>query len=201
MNEHSIEARALTIVKVGGSLLERADLADRLRSWVEAEPPGRHVLLPGGGQHVEEVRRWHAKYPLEESEAHWIAIDLLSVTARLLRNRLPEYAVVEDYEQLAGDHGDQTPIIFDPGRWLREIEPTQPGLRLPASWDVTSDAIAGRLAIVCRACRLVLWKWTAPPPADRDRLHVLADRGYIDKTLADLGSALPSIDFIGLADD
>lgn len=199
-SERPLQGRAVTIVKVGGSLLERADLADRLRRWFEGEPAARHIFLPGGGPLVDEVRRWHAKYPIEESEAHWICIDLMSVTARLLQTRLPEFALVTDYEQLAGDGGDERPVIFDPVRWLREIEPKQPGMRLPPSWDVTSDAIAGRLAVVCQADRLVLWKWTAPTATGDVRLRDLANEGYIDPTLADLDSVLPPVEFVGLAE-
>jgi hypothetical protein len=58
---------------------------------------------------------------------------------------------------------------------------------------VTSDAIAGRLAVVLHAQELVLIKSVPPPIAgDGDaRLQHLADAGFVDAFLPKLRAELP----------
>ncbi|MCH8841057.1 MAG: hypothetical protein IH831_10395, partial [Planctomycetes bacterium] len=91
-----MNARQVRVVKVGGSLFELPDLACRLRQWLSRQSSAHHVLLAGGGPLADQVRQWHALRPLEEAAAHWMCVDLLTVSAHLLHARLPEIPLVED---------------------------------------------------------------------------------------------------------
>jgi aspartokinase-like uncharacterized kinase len=183
----------LTVVKVGGSLLASPDMADRLRLWLAAQPAGRRVLIAGGGAVVDALRELDRAHPLDEAAAHWMSVDLMSVTARVLGALVPEFPLVVDWKNLPGvpAAGATTTAVFDAGRFLRAIEPRAAGTKLPASWDVTSDSIAARLAVVAGAGRLVLLKSARPPASD---WASLADRGYVDRFFPRLvGEAPPAV--------
>lgn len=189
----------IRVVKVGGSLLELPDLADRLRRWLAAQSPAHHVLLGGGGPLADHVRLWHALRPLKDDTAHWMCVDLLTVTAHLLHARLPEIPLVEDDRLLCQRVGQRACTIFGPAAWLRHGEPRLPGTRLPATWDVTSDSIAARLAVALRAAELVLLKSTLP----EENLQVpeLAKSGLVDAMFPRLVDELPAVRIVNMGAD
>ncbi len=186
---------AIRVVKVGGSLFDLPDLADRLRRWLAAQAAAHHVLVAGGGAIVDEVREWNAIRPLSDVAAHWMSIDLLTVTAHMLHDRLPEIPLIEDDRLLCQRVGDRACTIFGPAPWLRNSEPRLPGTRLAASWDVTSDAIAGRLAIGLGAEELVLLKSRLP---DADRPDKQYDKQYVDAMFPRLAGELPPTRLVDL---
>ena len=191
----SVSRLPIRVVKVGGSLLQLPDLAGRLRKWLSEQSLAHHVLVVGGGQLADEVRSWHQQSPLREEAAHWMCVDVLTVTAHLLHDRLPEIPLVEDGHWLLQRVGDQACTIFGPATWMRVEEPRLPGTSLPASWDVTSDSIAARLAIGLVASELVLMK---AKPAPCDDLSRLSEQGYVDAFIPRLKDELPAVRFVGL---
>ncbi len=193
-----MSARQIRIVKVGGSLFDLPDLADRLRQWLSRQSPAHHVLLAGGGSLVDEVRRWHALRPLEEAAAHWMCIDLLTVSAHLLHARLPEIPLIEDDRLLCQRVGERDCTIFVPATWMRHCEPKLPGTPLPQTWEVTSDSIAARLAIVLGAGELVLMKSTLPEEGPEGQIQAFSAAGYVDPMLGRLAAELPPVRFVNL---
>ncbi len=186
----------IRVVKVGGSLFDLPNLAERLRQWLTEQAPAHHVLVAGGGALVEQVRRWHELKPLNDETAHWMCVDLMTVTAHTLRDWLPEIPLVEDDRVLCQRVGECGCTIFSTANWLRHSEPALPGQKLPMNWDVTSDAIAARLAIVLSADELVLLK--SALPAGRAEVRELANGGYVDLMLASLASELPPTHLVNL---
>ncbi len=147
----------MRVVKVGGSLLDLPDLATRLEAWLTQQPIACNVLLMGGGILCDAVREWDSRFQLGEVASHWLCIDLLDTTAKLLGQLLPHARIVTDRRALPREPGT---CIFSPGTFLRHEEPRLPGTRLPPSWQVTADSIAARLAEVIGAEELVLLKST-----------------------------------------
>jgi len=188
----------IRVVKIGGSLFELPDLPDRLRRWLAAQTPAHHVLVAGGGRLVEQIRQWHSLRPLGEVAAHWMCIDAMTITAHLLHDRMPEIAIIEDDRLLCQRVGHRDCTIFGPALWMRHSEPGIAGTRLPASWEVTSDAIAGRLAIALAADELVLMKSASPVESDATELTALAAAGYVDPMLLHLVEELPPYRFVNL---
>jgi aspartokinase-like uncharacterized kinase len=198
-----MSAAGLRVVKVGGSLFEAEDLPDRLCDWLEAFPPGPCVLVAGGGGMVDELRRLDKLRPLGEAAAHWAAISIMDVTAWLLATWL-QFDVTSDYAGLQDRLYDaDEPIVFAPGRFLREVEPKLLGTRLAKNWEVTSDSIAVRLATVLVAGEVVLLK-SAPPegapapdggsfPLTARELERLVLGGYLDTFLPRLAGEAPAI--------
>ncbi len=180
------------VVKVGGSLLDESDLAEKLRGWLAAESLGHHVLVVGGGRLADAVREMDRRLHLGDEAAHWLAVRTMSITAELLSHLLPEVPLVTDFAVLGDRLADRGATIFDPWSFLTDHEPDMPGTRLVASWDVTSDAIAARLAVVLGAAELVLLK-SAPPPSVAETMEDLAERGYVDKFFCVLFDELASV--------
>ena len=187
----------IRVVKVGGSLLDESDLAENLEHWLASESPGHHVLVVGGGRLADAVREMDRRHHLGDEAAHRLSSRTMSITAELLSHLLPEVPLVTDFAVLGDRLTARGATIFDPWSFLTDHEPDMPGTRLEASWDVTSDAIAARLAVVLGAAELVLLK-SAPPPSGAKTMSDLADRGYVDKFSARVADELPEVRFINL---
>ena len=183
----------IRVVKVGGSLFDLADLSDRLRRWLKQQSPAHHVLVAGGGALVEKVREWNKNEPIDDVAAHWMCIDLMTVTAHLLHARLPEVALVEDDLLLCQRVGFRDCTIFGPAAWMRHSESSLPGITLPANWEVSSDSIAARLAIVLHADEFVLLKSVLPADEIGNDMNALVGAGYVDPMMAQFAKELPPV--------
>jgi aspartokinase-like uncharacterized kinase len=188
----------IRVVKVGGSLFDLPDLGQRLRQWLERQRPAHNVLIAGGGPLVEQIRAWHADEPIEDAAAHWMCVDLLTVTAHMLHAWLPEIPLVEDDCLLCQRVGEPGATIFGPAPWMRHSEPGLPGTWLPSNWETTSDSIAGRLAAALLADEFVLMKSALPRRKTSRELSALAAVGYIDSVLAQMAPELPSTRLVNL---
>jgi aspartokinase-like uncharacterized kinase len=188
----------IRVVKVGGSLFDLPDLGERLRGWLAGQRPAHNVLIAGGGPLVEQIRAWHAEEPIEDAAAHWMCVDLLTVTAHMLHAWMPETPLVEDDRLLCQRVGEPGATIFGPAPWMRHSEPGLPGTWLPSSWETTSDSIAGRLAAALLADEFVLMKSALPRRKTSRELSALAAMGYIDSVLAQMAPELPPTRLVNL---
>lgn len=177
------------VIKVGGSLMDYEHLAGSFRSWLAAQPEAFNVLIAGGGAMADVIRQADSRYRLGEETSHWLCIDLLSVTARLLHAVLPETALIETFDalnQATSECNSDAPAIFSPTEYLREFDGKVHRQPLPHNWTVTTDSIAARIADVIDADELVLLKSTDPAEDDPTR-EALVD-GYFRRSLP---AALP----------
>jgi aspartokinase-like uncharacterized kinase len=172
-------ANDLTVVKVGGSLYDLPDLGPRLWRWLDETFPGDIVLVPGGGPTADVVRELEHRQGLREESSHWLALRALSLNAHFLRDLLPSACVVDDLLVRPLFSKVRMAPVLDPLYFAAEDD-EQPD-RLPHTWDVTSDSIAARFAIVNGARTLVLLKSVTVPPemtwAEASRLG-LVDRMF-----------------------
>ena len=169
----------IRVVKLGGSLLEWEPLPEQLRRWLDLQPPARTLLIAGGGRWADAVRQQNRRRRLDERTAHWMCIDAMSITARLVASWMPDAPLLDDVGEFRSLCRETPLAILDVGRFLREVEPTLLGERLPENWDVTSDSIAARVAQCAGAEELVLLKsmlregWANP--------QAWAKAGYVDR--------------------
>ena len=187
--------QALRVVKVGGSLLEWPHLPIALPLWLDAQPPGRNVLIAGGGQLADWLREADARFQLGQSVSHRLCLEALRVTAVLLAELLPESRLVTTFEALQAlvhSPADRAVGVFCPYRFMIEWEPARHPQPLPATWAVTSDSIAARLAEMIQADELVLLKSADPPPAGP------TSGGYVDDYFAAATQKLANIRYVNL---
>jgi 5-(aminomethyl)-3-furanmethanol phosphate kinase len=148
-------AVSLVVAKVGGSLFDLPDLRERLRGWIDSV--GSSVLLvPGGGEGADVIRRLDQTHRLGDDAAHWLALGVLAVNARLL-GCLLDLPIVDNLNAPF-----QSRAVADVHAFCRSDE-GRPD-RLPHAWNVTSDSIAARVAEIVGG-RLVLLKSTDLPCA------------------------------------
>jgi aspartokinase-like uncharacterized kinase len=155
----------LTVVKVGGGLVREAgDAALRAFCAEISAAANRHplVVVPGGGEFADAVRRYDDRVGLDPLTAHWMAILAMDQFGWALADLIPAAA-----RRTGVDPADRPGVsVLLPSALLRERDP------LPASWAVTADSIAAWVAGASGARRLVLAKPVAglhptwPPAGD-----------------------------------
>lgn len=186
------------VIKIGGSLLDMPDLPERLGPWVEGQGPGWNVHIIGGGRMADEIRQADERYELGEEVSHWLCVDVLRTTARLGKAILRGLPLLESWPSLpfnVARNERMGSIVFDPYEFLHDYEAKLPGLKLPHTWEATSDSIAARIAILLEADELVLFK-ADPRASDPASIEQKAAQGIIDPFLPKLAARLPPIRFL-----
>lgn len=174
------------MIKLGGSLFDAAaddqsnstdwqsELRDALLGWVAAQPPIRNIVLVGGGQRVEALRR---NVELDSVAAHWQAIRCMETNAMDFA-RQHGLAVVEDCPSAMK--------ASEPLAVLGTIEPSLRRSDLPEDWCVTSDSIAAWFAAQYGASELVLLKSCDAPQDSK----ALARMGIVDSFFPKVASQI-----------
>ena len=155
------------VVKVGGSLLDLQSWPERLAELIgclDFEPLAP-LFVVGGGRVVDGLRELDAARPRPPALMHDLAIDAMSLTARIVADALGMPVVSQ-----ATATG-----VLDAATWLRS---TGRAARLPAGWHVTSDSIAALVAAETGR-GLLLAKRTPPPEGGYD-LERIAAAGWVD---------------------
>ena len=190
---------SITVFKLGGSLLDLPDLAVRLQNAFSKLGNDRPLVISGGGDAADIVRRWHRTFGLDEERSHWLALDAIHLNQQLLLELIPKLELVPTRQaaQVALSH-DRIPLL-DLAEFLRTeealVEPTE---RLPHCWDVTSDSLAAWVAARWPADRLILLKSVDLPDAQTDDSEQLASAGLIDSFFPQLTNSIPTIEWINL---
>ncbi len=176
---------AVRVVKLGGSLLERDDLAGRLEAWFARQSPACNVLVVGGGRFVELLREWDRRAGVPAETMHWLAVRAMSITAALVAELLPDARCAATLDELRRNESGGVQI-FDVERFLRDDGRRRDAL--PQDWRVTSDSIAARIAAQIDADELVLLKSTLP--AERGDLESWTREGFVDGYFANAAEGL-----------
>jgi aspartokinase-like uncharacterized kinase len=191
-----MSATPLRVIKLGGSLLDFEGLVPQLRRWLSEQAPAINLVVVGGGRLVDAIRQIDRAQRLTEQAAHWLSIKAMGLTADSVAGLLPEEAtLIADIDELVRTGLPARLYILDVGQFLRQ-ESQRSHDPLPASWQVTSDSIAARLARTLSASELVLLKSALP-----DRCGKLADLiavGYVDRYFQRAGGGAVPIRCVNL---
>lgn len=179
--------QSFAVVKLGGSLLDRPQLASRLTRWLDSQS-WPSVLVVGGGVAVDWLRRLAQVHNFSEELAHWLAIELMRWNARWLTEILPNAALVSQWESCGSAWREQRLPVLDPVPFCRQD--AELADNLPMGWLVTSDSIAAQLAWRWQAAELVLLKSCSRPAGD---WYDLAIGGYVDRYFPEVARRLPQI--------
>lgn len=181
------------VVKVGGSLLGRRDLIGALSTWFDAQSAGETLVVVGGGRLVDAVRDLDAIRPADPVETHWLCVDLLDITFRLLRDWFPWPAAHTEAQLEQGlacgfslEHPTLVAVKSFYGRDRNGSEPL-----LPQDWRTTTDSIAALLARQVSADELVLLK-SCDIEGVTD-LGQLASAGVLDEAFPTIARHIASI--------
>jgi aspartokinase-like uncharacterized kinase len=190
----------LRIAKVGGSLLDWPLLKDRLAAWLARQPAACSVLIAGGGDLTDAIRRAQAIHRFDDEAAHWLCVRALSVTAQLLAALLPQSKMTGSLAELdASVRSGKSILVFDPAGFMQQQEAQAPGVALPHDWTATTDSIAARLSALTVATELVLLKSADPPPGTS--VADFAAAGYVDQHFVIAAANVSRIRFVNLRGD
>lgn len=153
----SLRDAAVVVLKVGGSLFSLPDLSRRVEYVLQQRSDCRVLLVCGGGEAADIVRKWQSRFGLDDEAAHWLAFRAVTLNEGLLAQLVPRSVIVDDLEGAARAWSESRRPILCVERFVRRTEPEcdQP---LPHNWDVTSDSIAAWVAHRCEAEELLLAK-------------------------------------------
>ena len=190
----ALSARA-TVCKLGGSLLDWEGLPAALAS-IEQQWQGQSlVLVVGGGETADLVRRWDRLFHLGEERAHWLALDSLALNEALVTELWPRLRPVRSRAQVEAAHRDGVPALICASCFVRWGE-RQPASPLPHTWQVTTDSIAAWVAQLVAARELVLAK-SVDLPAGCSVTQAAA-QGLVDEYFPRLAGGVPQISWVNL---
>lgn len=198
MIESLRDARPSCVIKVGGSLLEVPDLADRLRNFLADFSRPRPVMVCGGGPTVDLIRHWDREFDLGEEASHWISVRALTVNAQVLARVVPHLRYTEAIGELSGIWSSGEVPVYDSYTFLREIDEHGPH-PLPRRWRVTSDSIACRLAAYMQAPEVILLKSTSLP--EGITCEEAARQGLVDPHFPTVAAEVPKVVTVNLREE
>ncbi len=184
----------VTVLKLGGSLLDLADLPDRLRAVLSKLNNDQPLLVCGGGDAADVVRRWHETHAFDQEQSHWLAMESVRLNQRLLLTLLPELELVSNRfaAESAWARGRVPLLDLMSFVSIEESQAETGTASLPHTWDVTSDSLSAWVAIRWPASRLVLLKSVELPNEIHEwSLQAAADAGFVDRCFPMLGPQLP----------
>lgn len=196
-----MKPNTLTLIKVGGSLLDWSGLPDRLPRFLarrrDADRTFRPVLFCGGGPFADSVRRLDRTHHLGDFAAHRLAIQAMDLASTVLVCLLPGTVGIDRLEALDGAMApDDLPLLV-PSLILDELE-SKHGSPLPPSWDVTSDTLAAWIAGQLRARSLVLLK-SASLPAGATR-EMAVQLKLVDPFFPLISAGVAQVEYLNLRD-
>ena len=179
------------VVKVGGSLLLRKDLPEALNAWFEEQKPAENIVMVGGGELIDAIRRLDELRPSSPTDVHWRCVKLLRTTYCILCDWFPEWEHVDRCEVFSRGvnfgFSCSKPTLLDVNCFYKRGD----GADLPVDWRTTTDSIAALLGVRASANEVVLLK-----SCDVDRtlnVNQLATAGIVDEALPIIASEAPSL--------
>jgi aspartokinase-like uncharacterized kinase len=156
-----------------------------LQNWLAKQTSAQHVLIAGGGDLADVLRRWDDLHAIGEERSHWLCVQALSISASVLAAMIPDVLLLTHFADLqsklraARDLQRGATVAFDLHEFLLCHEQALPPSAVPHNWSVSSDSLAARLAEVIAADELVLLK-SVPPFEPTATFQELAARDYVD---------------------
>lgn len=138
------------VLKVGGSLVEDPNSLARLCLKLSVLAKAHRILIvPGGSEFAETVRKTDKTYNLSNMVAHKMAILAMDQYGLFLSDITPDSYVSCSLEEISNSVKRNLPI-FLPSQLMFRQDP------LEHSWDVTSDTIAAYIADLLHSEKLIL---------------------------------------------
>lgn len=179
------------IVKVGGSLLTRPEFSEALRAWYQAQTPARTMMVFGGGQLIDAIRRRDRLCPGDPDVVHWQCVELLQKTFEVVIQRLADWPVIDKKGAIGRDCWSELSTRQPTLLSIRSFYDRDSQTALPTNWDTTTDSIAAELARQTDADELVLLKSCDIDPSED--IATLTKKGIVDAAFAQFATDVQSI--------
>ena len=163
---------SIFVVKFGGSLIDCGNVRDwiaRLACWSREKSV---IVVPGGGEFANAVRRVQVHCGFDDRFAHELALQSMHQLGEVISELSEETLGFADLEQLQREAKNIGWRLWVPT--CEEYRMTA----MPEDWSVTSDSIALWLAGSLNASELRLLKVVKPPNADPSTWSRV---GYVDE--------------------
>lgn len=161
------------VVKLGGSLYDHPKLKPGLIAWLAARPEAHILIVPGGGDFAEAVRRLDTVHGLGEQAAHRLAMIALQPASAFVAHILGVEKWAGTDSRWWAESG--TVVIqheaFETCYWSEHAH------SIPLTWEFTTDSLAA-CAAHDAGCDLVLLK--SVDISATMSWQEAADRGYVD---------------------
>ena len=184
------------IIKIGGSMLLRDNLASAVNQWLTAHPADQTMIIVGGGKLIDAVRELDQQHTMPPQQTHWICVDLLTATACFAADVLawPLIKTEQEWKEILQlkktFSSSRLPTVITPAVFYNKstsVSDTQ----IPHDWRTTTDSIAALLAHQVDADELVLLK--SCPIDPQMSLVQLAEAGIVDEALPKVAREVRSI--------
>ncbi len=187
------------VIKLGGSLFDLPDLANRFAAWHARQSVAADVLVCGGGKIVDTLADWDRLHGLGPTVSHWLCVRAMALNAAWLSAILPRAEFCPRWTSALVAAADGRLAVLDPWQFVHDDDPRFSREPLPVSWDVTSDSIAARLASLLEASELVLLK--SELPTEAMTLAAASQTGYVDPFFGQAAQELPKVRCVNLRSD
>ena len=191
--------------KLGGSLFDLPDLADRIHKLYNQHSPALPVvIIPGGGMFADVVRTIDKVHQLDPLDSHHLALDAMrlsaSVVAALLETSTVRDANAQKAMIEAWKGGQLEPAlhvwdVIDSWNALQPSIERQCG-PVPSDWRLTSDSIAAALAAYWGADKLVLVK-SIDRPVEAS-WESLVKEGAVDEVFPQIAPHVRRVEWVNL---
>jgi 5-(aminomethyl)-3-furanmethanol phosphate kinase len=144
----------MIIIKIGGSLFkkERSILFKINKTISNINKQHKTVVLTGGGEIADVIRKYQKKYKFSDSSAHWMAIRGMDINGRIITETRDDFKIVEDIQNCLRVSSRGFIPVFLVYKLLEKYD------TLPEDWSVTSDSIAVFIAYILKANFVILLK-------------------------------------------
>lgn len=135
------------VIKIGGSFQGSPTLRDICKNIASISRNHDLIIVPGGGEFANQVRKFCKAHDISEETAHSMAVLAMDIYGLGLTELIPGMEATEDLKR-----AEEGGAIFLPYRSVRE------GCELETSWEVTSDSLAAWVCGKIGFDKLVLMK-------------------------------------------
>ena len=119
------------------------DLADKLKDTSS-------VIILGGGEFANLIRKYDAEQGFSQEVNHWTAIDCMDIMAKLVDDKVESAKLAFTVDEIEEISNEGFTPIFIVSQFLKTEDPFE------CSWDVTSDSIAAYVAHLLNAKLLIV---------------------------------------------
>ena len=133
------------VVKIGGSLFPNyaINLAEKLKNTGS-------VIILGGGEFANLIRKYNGDVNFSEETNHWAAIDCMDIIAKLVNDKVDSTKLAYSIDEVNEISDEGFTPIFVVSEFLKREDPFE------CSWDVTSDSIAAYVSHILNANLLIV---------------------------------------------